>query len=574
MGDKEPAERKKESRIKVLATLWHLVIPFFRSPARKKAYSLLGLLLLLLFMVSGVNVLLSYIGRDFINALSEKKPDQFYGLLTEYLGGFLAATLIAVFYRYTEEQLALLWRQWMTQHLLKRYFYSRNYYKIRNRQEIDNPDQRISEDVRNFTATTLSLLLIILNSVITMIAFMGVLGSISTRLVVVLFIYAFFGTGLTIYIGKRLVRLHYRQYNREGNFRYGLIRIRDNAESIAFFRGEPRERIDLLQRFSGVYKNSMTLIGWNRNLGFLTNGYNYLALIVPTLVAAPLYLSGKIQFGVVAQAGGAFAQVLAALSVVITQFERISAYAAGVSRIDSLWNYLNASKIEDEEDDPEITVEEGKSLKINDLTVKPPGSSRILVSNLNLSINPGEGTLIMGESGVGKSSLLRTVAGLWNSGSGTISRPRLSEMMFLPQRPYMPIGTLRAQLVYPARKVAESDHKLIEILQKVNLHKVLERKTGGLDRQVEWANVLSLGEQQRVSFARLLYHNPKLAFLDEATSALDEENEALLYGLLRELKISYVSVGHRSALKNYHDRILNIKKGGAWDIEEIAGGKK
>ena len=486
------------------------------------------------------------------------------------MAGFAGATLISAFYRFTEERLALSWRQWMTQHLLKRYFHSRNYYKLLGRPDIDNPDQRISEDVHNFTATSLSLLLILVNSVITIIAFIGVLSSISYSLVFVLIAYAFFGTLLTVLVGSRLVRLHYKQYNREGTFRHGLIRVRDNAESIAFFRGEARERINLLQRFAAIFGNTKKLIVWNRNLSFFTTGYNYLALIIPTLVAAPLYLTGQIEFGVITQAAGAFGQVLAAFSVAITQFERLSAYAAGVTRIESLWDFLDASKLEDVDDDPEIVVEQGKSLELDKLTVITPGAKKQLVTELSLIVKPGQGLLIMGESGVGKSSILRTVAGLWSGGTGNIIRPQLRQMMFMPQRPYMPNGTLRSQLIYPTRKLAEtdSDESIRDILKQVNLTSLLERDENILERHLDWASVLSIGEQQRISFARLFYHNPLLAFLDEATSALDEENEEYLYRLVLKLGFSFISVGHRSTLKKYHSQILEIRKDGTWDISD------
>lgn len=561
--------RKDQRTIhETLAALWRITTPFFRSERRGKAFAYLLLLFTLLVLVSIVNVVLSYIGRDVITALSDRKSQEFYPLLWVYLGGFAAATLISVYYRYTEERLGLLWREWLSHHLIKKYLFGRNYYTLRGRQEIDNPDQRIAEDVKNFTATTLSLVLIVLNSLITVCAFVGVLASISWTLVAVLVAYASIGTVLTVLIGRRLVRLHFRQYNREATFRYSLIRIRDNAESIAFFRGEPRERLDLIHRFASVFQNSVRLIGWNRNLAFFTTGYNYLALIIPTIVAAPLYLNGQIEFGVVTQAGGAFAQVLAAMSVLITQFERISAYAAGVTRLSGLWDVLNARVLEEQDDDPQIDVEEGKTLVLTDLSIMPPKSNETLIEELSLKVPRGEGLLIMGPSGTGKSSLLRTIAGLWKSGQGAIMRPRLREMMFLPQRPYMPVGSLRAQLLYPAREQSDRDDELLAILERLNLTPLIERTKGNLSRQLDWANVLSLGEQQRVSFARLLVAKPALAFLDEATSALDEDNEAELYSLVASLGISYVSVGHRSTLKKYHRFLLTLSGNGEWTLDD------
>lgn len=519
---------------KFFGALFKLIAPFFRSEEKWRAWGYLLTLLALLCCVSAVNVLISYVGRDFITYLTAKKEGDFYSTLPKYFGAFAVATIIAVSYRYIEETLALKWRNWMTGHLLKKYFFARAYYNLRSHSEIDNPDQRITEDLRSFTATTLSLFLIFLNSTITVIAFIGVLYSISNTLVLALVVYTSVGTIGTIFIGRRLVRIYNRQFQREATFRYGLVRVRDNAESIAFFRGEPRERLDLLRRFKAVFRNTTYLIGWNRNLGFFTTGYNYLALLVPTLLVAPLYFQGKIEFGVVTQAGGAFAQVLAALSVIITQFERVSAYGAGVFRLESLWNILNARELNENDDDPELSIEEGKRLAVKSLTVKPPNTDRVLVEDLNFKLQSGSSILIMGASGTGKSSILRTIAGLWKSGSGAIQRPRLKDMIFLPQRPYMVTGSLRAQLMYPARETNGDEELLKEILAKVNLGEVLERVNGNLGSQLDWQNILSLGEQQRISFARVLYHKPRLAFLDEATSALDEENEASSITLLEK----------------------------------------
>lgn len=553
-----------------------LVRGYFVSERRRQALGWLVILAILILTFAGINVWMSYAGRDFMTAITERNAPGYTKALLVYVIALSAAVPLGVYYRYAEERLALAWREWITARLERRYFNNRAYYRIRSAGVIDNPDQRISEDAKLFTTTTLSLLLIIANSLITLIAFTGVLWSISGLLVAVLFAYALVGTLGTILIGRRLVGINFHQYAKEADFRYGLVPVRDNAESIAFYRGEKRELQDLGQRFAGVVKNTLWLIGWTRNLGFFTSAYTYAAFLVPTLVVAPMFMRGEIEFGSVTQAGGAFASVLAAVSMVITQFEKISAYGANVTRLGELWDGLDELDVEDERErgEEEISIEErGRTLEMKEVTVRPPGSERVLVNHLNLHIGAGESVLVMGASGTGKSSLLRTIAGLWDSADGDIERPPLGRVMFLPQRPYMVPGSLRNQLQYPQLDKAIDDDRIRKILTLVRLKDVAARVDNDLDARVDWSNVLSLGEQQRVAFARLLLREPAIAFLDEATSALDEDNEEYLYGLLRKRKIAFLSVGHRSTLRQFHDRLLVLEKDGAWELGDAAEAK-
>jgi putative ATP-binding cassette transporter len=313
------------------------------------------------------------------------------------------------------------------------------------------------------------------------------------------------------------------------------------------------------------------LIKWNRNLAFFTTGYNYLALIVPTVIVAPLFLQNKVEFGDITRAVGAFAVVLAAFSLIITQFERLSAFAAAVTRLGALWDYLDEKDAEGDIDNPDEQIEiqeEQRKIVLENLTVRVPSGDRELIRNLTLTVPPHGSLLVMGESGAGKSSLLRTIAGLWACGDGTIGRPPYRGMMFLPQRPYMILGSLRSQLEYPGAGKAPTDEELREILTRVNLTTLPDRVDGDLDRLADWANMLSLGEQQRLSFARLLLRKPAVAFLDESTSALDEPNEEHLYGYLREQRYTYISVGHRSTLLKHHRWVLTLTKDGKWELKE------
>ena len=572
-GEAEPAPGHPTTHIGVLRRLVQLAKAFFITGNRRETRVLVLAMFALCLTVGVVQVLVSYAGRNFITSLAQRDPPSFYRNLWIYLSTFALAVPVGVFYRYTAERLSLLWRQWMTHLLVKRYFFNRAYYRLRSSNRVDNPDQRISEDVKSFTTGVLGYLLTAINSVVTLCAFLGVLWLISWKLPVGLFVFATLGTGLSILIGKRLVGLHFKQYQKEADFRYSLIRVRDNAESIAFFRGEKREHRDLVVRFAEVVTNTMWIIGWNRTLGFFTNSYNYVALIIPTLIVGPLFMRGAVEFGVVTQAESAFAQVLMALSVIVAQFDGLSAFAAGIKRLGDLWDELDDFDSEDAlmEKDTQVEVDESAiRLKLTDLTVQTPGADKTLTRQLNFTLPPGESVLIMGASGTGKSSLLRTIAGLWQSGEGSIERPKLNSLIFLSQRPYMVQGNLREQLVYPQNEEGADDQLVRAALEKVNFTEVLDRVDGDFGRSMDWTNILSLGEQQRISFARIFLRKPVLAFLDEATSSLDEENERFLYQNLRELGISFVSVGHRSTLKEFHDHLIVLDKDGAVEISDIS----
>ncbi len=560
----------REALTKTGRQFWNISKGFFASPQQRKARGYLAVLLTLALSVGAVQVLMSYTARDFMTAIAKKNADEYWRLLGLYLGTFALAVPLGVYYRWTEQRLALLWREWLARHLMKRYFNNRAYYRLRGSEGIDNPDQRISEDVRNFTTNSLSFLLIILNAGVTLVAFLGVLWGISATLVAVLFAYAIAGTALSILIGSRLVRLHYQQYRREADFRYGLVRVRDNAESIAFYRGESREQTDLVSRLKAVVLNFIVIIAWNRNLAFFTTSYNYAALVLSIAVVAPMFMRGEVEFGVVTQAAGAFAQVLAAVSLIITQFDGLSTYLAGVQRLGTLWDNLDDFDADEERVAREATQqldEDSRIVKLDKLTVRTPSPSKTLVQDLSFELKRTQSLLIMGASGTGKSSVLRTIAGLWPSGSGALERPPLVELMFLPQRPYMIEGNLRAQLLYPYPEHKVDDETIRAVVAEVNLSDVFARVDDDLDRVLDWTNVLSVGEQQRVAFARLFLRKPRFAFLDEATSALDEENQGMLYRLLQKSGIGFISVGHRETLIPYHNRILRLEPAGAWELK-------
>jgi putative ATP-binding cassette transporter len=566
-----PFIQKIVSSPAVLVVAAALIVPaigFFLARNRLRnrwlQWGFLMLLLALSLSVSLMNVTISYVGNYFTTALAQRDEPTYWRFFFVYAGVFAVATPFVVYYGYMQNLLGLRWRDWMTRKFLGQYFKNRAYYEINAEEEIDNPDQRISQDINSFTVTSLSFLLLVLGSAIDVLSFTGILWSISHFLAIFLVGYAIFGTLVIAVLGRRLISLNFNQLRREADFRYGLVHVRDNAESIAFYQGEAQEMGQLRRRFFDVLRNYNFLIGWQRNLGFFRQPYRYATYILPSVIVAPMYFSKQLEYGDITQAGFAFSQIFEAFALVVTQINDLSAFAAGVNRLETFTEALE----EHDKPYPEgttIDTTEDDQIALERVTLLTPRRQRVLIHELSVALDNGQGLVIVGHSGVGKSSLLRAIAGLWNRGTGHIVRPPLTEMLFLPQRPYMVLGTLREQLLYPNTDSQTRDEELLEVLQQVNLGDLPERICG-FDDELEWGNVLSLGEQQRLAFARLLLTNPRYAILDEATSALDLENEQRLYDILRKKGTTFVSVGHRTSLLKYHDYVLQLEGSASWKL--------
>ena len=598
--------------------------PYFAS--NREAQLRLASVLLLSLAGTGVSVGFTFLGRDLFSALSEKDAAGFTRKLALYPFAYAVGIPVFVYRDFFASRLSLAWREWMTRGALDEYLRGsgRAYYELQAGALVgvlDNPDQRLNEDIRAFTGDALGFVLTLFSAAIDLVSFSGILYSIYPPLFVALLLYSVGGTVVSILLGRPLLPLNVAQERKEADFRYALVRVRENAESIGFYRGESRELDVLLQRFGEVVDNLKQLLVTSRNVNFFTSFYRLLIQVLPVAVVAPLYFKGDIEFGVVTQASSAFNHILSDVSLVVFQLESIAGFSAVITRLGQFEDSLGAAaamrdgsgsgiRVFDEVHTETDTQE--PLLEADNLTLETPGTKRTLVSGLSLKLRAGESVLVTGASGSGKTSLLRALAGLWRSGSGTVTRrgrDRSSsssssaaapeqqlpgfDIFFLPQRPYMVLGSLRSQILYPAwtettsnvsvddssqangtdnefsRPTPPSDDRIHAMLARVGLGDLLERSGLSLDDVEDWAPKLSLGEQQRLAFARLLLAAPTVAVLDESTSALDEKRESLLYQELRKEGIAFISVGHRSTLEAVHDTKIVIEDAGSFTMQPL-----
>lgn len=535
---------------------------------KMKPWLLIIGILILLFCVTGLNVSLSYIFRFLDTSLNVRNENAFWDFLWVYGLIVLIALPIISLYRFTRLKFGRYWREWLTNNFIERYFKNRAYYLLDSNaqnSDIDNPDQRISEDIKNFTMVTLNFLIDILQAILTVTAFSAILWSISKTLTIGLLVYVGLGTWVAIYTGKKMIKIYYDQLRLEADFRYGLIHVRDNSESIAFYSGEKKEIKNILRRLYSALKNYDLWIIWQSIVDLFQFSYSNLMRFPVYLLVAPLYFSGQIDFGTITQAWIAFFQVFGALSIVTNQIESISAFSASIFRLGNFDKTLT-SIANSSSNKPCIRYVESSTLEFEKVTVKTPDGLRVLVQDLSFSLKKGDRMMIVGESGIGKSSLLRSVAGLWDFGSGLIKKPSLSKTMFLPQQPYMLLGTLKEQISYPNSKDEFDLEDIDKVLRRVGLEQLV--KDHNVNEVKDWTRVLSVGEQQRLAFARVLLNEPEFVILDEGTSALDMENEKNLYKILDELDISYISVGHRKEIKQFHNSILTILPRGSYKLDK------
>ncbi|UIJ98321.1 ABC transporter ATP-binding protein/permease [Rhizobium leguminosarum] len=531
------------------------------SEVGSKAGLMFAGLVALLFALSSLNVVNSYVGRNFMTAIANRETPEFIRQAIFYIGVFAAFTIVAVVSRFIEERLALLWREFLTRRAINLYLADRAYYQLDVSGQLSHPDQRITEDMRVFTVTTLSFVLMVLNSSLTIIAFSGVLWSISPLLFVVAVLYAACGSYLTIALGRPLIKLNYDQLDKEASFRSDLIQVRENAESIVLAHCEEQQSFRLLQRLEDAVTNFRKVTAINRNVGFFTTGYNWLIQIIPALIIAPAYMRGDIDFGVITQSGAAFAMLVGAFSLIITQFQSISTFAAVVARLSSLMEAIE--QVRAPAGSGIAIVEEKGRLAYETLTLLSSASEVPVVKDLSVSIPIGMRVLITGPAQAARVALFRATAGISFKGSGRIIRPGPDDILFLPQRPYLPTSTLHQILVRNVRSSKIPDDRIIQLLHELNLERVLAQ-AGGLHAEKDWEMLLSLQEQQLLALVNILLAAPQFVFLDRIDTTLGLEQFPRILQILSENSITCINNAETDVLRDCHDAVLECGEDGSW----------
>ena len=574
-----------------LAIIWRLASPYFHSEDKWPGRILLGAVIAIELSIVGINVLLNSWNNSFYNALQDKNWDAFVYQLGYFCVLATAYIFLAVYQLYLNQWLQIRWRRWLTRSYLEKWLAGSNHYRMQLLGDAaDNPDQRIAEDVKQFIdagATGIGILpigLSLLNATVTLASFAVILWKLSAAAPLHVFgisidipgyllwaalIYAILGTTFTHLIGRALIALNFQQQRYEADFRFNLVRVRENSEQIALLNGERAERDRLLLRFANVVSNWMAIMSRQKKLTFLTAGYSQAAVVFPYIMVSPAYFAGKVQLGGLMQTANAFGQVQGALSVFVNVYRQLAEWRAVVDRLSGFDQSIEAARAAAVMP-PVITVApaDANAVSFKDLSVRLPDGVP-LINATDVTIKLGERVLVSGPSGAGKSTLFRALAGVWPFGDGTISIPKNARMMMLPQRPYFPIAPLAAAVAYPAQSGQFDAAKVAELISAVGLPALVPR----IEEEAHWNRMLSRGEQQRLGIARALLYAPDFLFLDEATASLDEPSEAALYRLLdqRLPQATIVSIGHRATLAAFHRRRLAfIRAGDRHVVQEAA----
>lgn len=554
-----------------LKDVWYLTKSYWQSEEKKKAFWLLTCIIALTLGIVFMLVQLNTWNNSFYSALQNYDAEKIFSELIHF--SWLAAIyiILAVYSYYLQQTLILHWRRWLTTRFIDIWLQNKTYYNLQMfGKDTDNPDQRISEDVRQFVEMTLGFAIGILKSLCTFISFVFILYQLSGPLsfsfmgktwtihgymLWASLLYSVLGTYITHVVGRKLVKLNFIQQRYEADFRFSMIRLRESAESVAFYRGEAQEGRVFKNRFKLLLDNFWQLVNKQKQLVFLNSGYSQIAIIFPFVVAMNRYLSKEVSLGGLMQVASAFGRVQDSLSYFVDMYSSIAQWQAVVMRLTYFGRHMHEVSQQAEQFHVERFAT-SEAVSVEQMQVNLPDDTALL-QDINFTLQPGRNVLIKGVSGSGKSTLLRALAGIWPFVTGKINLPKTEELMFIPQKPYIPLGSLREALLYPGKKPL-SDEELLYLLDLCQIGYLRDK----LDLVADWSHVLSVGEQQRLAFVRAHIQEPKWLFLDEATSALDEDTEAAMYALLAErlTQTTLVSIGHRSTLNKYHELMLVIDK--------------
>jgi vitamin B12/bleomycin/antimicrobial peptide transport system ATP-binding/permease protein len=559
-----------------LAIVWRIASPYFRSEDKWAGRGLLAAVLAIELSLVAIDVLINQWNNRFYNALQDKNWDIFVWEFGVFIVLASCSVVLAVYQLYLNQWLQIRWRSWLTSHYLGEWLEGPNHYRMQLQGDAaDNPDQRMTEDVKLFIERTMEIGVGLLSAVVSLVSFVVILWGLSAAAPLHLFgkefpipgylvwgalIYAIFGTLVTQWIGSPLVNLDFEQQQREADFRFNLVRVRENSEQIALMQGEPAERERLMHRFGRVITNWYGIMSRTKRLTFFTQSYAQAAVVFPYALVAPAYFADKIQLGGMMQTASAFDSVYKALSFFVSIYRKLAEWRAVVARLDGFEMSIASSRhLATSPSSVRIAAGKGEAIELRQLLVRLPQGAPVVAVDA-LTLRHGERTLITGPSGSGKSTLFRAIAGIWPFGDGAVTIPAGATLMMLPQRPYFPIGSLHAALVYPVEAGAFDIEHVKQALVDVGLPQLASR----LHEEAHWNRMLSLGEQQRLGVARALLHSPDFLFLDEATASLDEPSEAALYRLLGKAlpATTLVSIGHRSTLEALHQRKLALVRDG------------
>ena len=561
-----------------LAAVWRIAIPYFRSEDKLAGGVLLASVIAIQLSLVAIDVLLNQWRGRFYNDLQIKNWNGFVWEIGVFTVLAFLSVALSVYQLYLNQWLQIRWRRWMTGHYLGEWVAKANHYRMQLQGDAaDNPDQRIAEDIRMFIEQTLGIGVGLLSSIVSLASFVVILWGLSAETPLTLFgidvsipgylvwgalIYAIFGTALTQWIGSPLVNLTFEQQRFEADFRFNLVRVRENSEQIALLKGEKAERQRLWDRFTHVVDNWYAIMSRTKRLTAFTSTYSQAAVIFPYLLGAPAYFANKVQLGGLMQTASAFGSVQDSLSFFVSIYRSLAEWRSVVARLDGFeMSIASAVNLAHSPESIEVVAADSgrKGIDLEKLLVQLPNGTPLISAN-GFSLRAHESTLVNGPSGAGKSTLFRAIAGIWPFGHGSVAIPKNATLMMLPQRPYFPIGSLQAAIAYPAEPDAYSPDRIKEVITAVGLPQLAVR----VHEEAHWNRMLSLGEQQRLGLARALLIAPDYLFLDEATASLDEESEAALYRLLEQklANTTIVSIGHRSTLGAFHQRNVKLTRDG------------